>query len=351
MERRHYKNVRLSQFARHLMAEWRRLKLPTSNDSIVVAVSGGADSTALLLGIEELSAKGKLSLHVRVAHLDHGLRAASRKDAKFVKTLGQELGFEVTVGRADVKERAQKTGDNLEQAARRERYQFLERTARRKGARYVLTGHTMDDQAETVLLRLMRGSSSLGLGAMEALRPIHKGSDIQLARLLLDVRRSETEDYCRRRKTAVLTDEMNEDQRFARVRVRTQLLPLMHSFNNRIVEALSRTAGLLREDSDELIERATDLLLSAIIPPDKSQTELTPLDVNILAKASSPVRRRALRLWISENQGHTRRLEMAHLKAVERLLLGNSGGRVVELPDGAKVRRRQGRLEFEAEND
>jgi tRNA(Ile)-lysidine synthase len=333
------------------MAEWRRLKLPTSNDSVLVAVSGGADSTALLLGIEELTAKGRLSLHVRVAHLDHGLRPSSRKDAKFVKTLGQQLGFEVTVGRAKVKELAHETGDNLEQAARRARYEFLERTARSKGARHVLTGHTMDDQAETVLLRLMRGSSSIGLGAMEAMRPIHKGSDIQLVRLLLGVRRSETEDYCRRRKIAVLTDEMNEDERFARVKVRTQLLPLMHSFNNRIVEALSRTAILLREDSEELIERATDLLLSAIIPSGKSQSKLTPLDVNILAKASSPVRRRALRLWISEAQGHTRRLEMAHLKAVEQLLLGKSGERVVELPGGVKVRRRQGRLEFEAEND
>src|SRR5215813_5968524 len=346
MARRHYKTARLSQFASQLMAEWRRLKLPISNDSVVVAVSGGADSTALLLGIEELSAKKKLSLHVHGAHLDHGLRPSSRQDAKFVKTLGQELGFEVTVGRAKVKELAQKSGDNLEQAARRARYQFLERTARSKGARYVLTGHTMDDQAETVLLRLMRGSSSVGLGAMEALRPIHKGSDIKLARLLLGVRHSETEDYCSRRKVAVLVDEMNDDEQFARVRVRKQLLPLMHSFNNRIVEALSRTAILMREDSEELIERATDLLLSAIVPPSKPQSKLTPLDVNILAKASSPVRRRALRLWISENQGHTRRLEMAHLKAVEKLLLGNSGGRVVELPDGAKVRRRQGRLEF-----
>ncbi len=351
MERTPHKTVRLSRFAGHIMTEWRRLKLPTSSDSVLVAVSGGPDSTALLLGIEELRAKGKLSLHVRVAHLDHGLRPESRKDAKLVKALGQELGFEVTVGRAQVKERAEETGDNLEQAARRARYEFLERTARSKGARFVLTGHTMDDQAETVLLRLMRGSSSIGLAAMEALRPIHKGSDIQLARLLLGVRRSETEDYCRRRKITVLTDEMNEDERFARVRVRKQLLPLMQSFNNRIVEALSRTAGLLREDSEELVERATDLLLSAVIPPSKPQSKLTPLDVNILAKASSPVRRRALRQWISENQGHTRRLEMAHLRAVEKLLLGNSGGRVVELPDGARVRRRQGRLEFEAEND
>jgi tRNA(Ile)-lysidine synthase len=186
---------------------------------------------------------------------------------------------------------------------------------------------------------------------MDAVRPIRKGSDVQLVRLLLGVRRSETEDYCRRRKTAVVADEMNEDERFSRVRVRKQLLPLMHSFNNRIVEALSRTAILLREDSDELVRSAAQLLKAATIPPSKATSKRAQLNVNLMANAASPVRRRALRLWISQAQGHTRRLEMVHLTAVEKLLEGRSGGRVVELPNGVKVRRRQGRLEFEAEND
>jgi tRNA(Ile)-lysidine synthase len=351
MERRHHKTDRLSLFARHLMVEWRRLKLPVSNETIVLAVSGGADSTGLLLGLQELSSAGKISVQICIAHLDHQLRAESRKDAKFVTALGQQFGYEVVVGRAKVKDIAHANGDNLEQAARRLRYDFLERTARRKRSCFVLTGHTMDDQAETVLLRLMRGSGGIGLSGMDVKRPISKGSEIQLVRLLLGVRRSETEDYCRSRKTAVLADEMNEDERFARVRVRKQLLPLMHSFNNRIVEALSRAANLLREDSDELVGNAADLLKAASIPPNNATSKVWPLDVYLLANAASPVRRRALRLWISEAQGHARRLEMVHLTAVEKLLQGTSGGRVVELPDGAKVRRRQGRLEFEAKND
>ncbi len=103
------------------------------------------------------------------------------------------------------------SSDNLEQAARDARYAFLERTAKKVSANYVLTAHTMDDQAETVLLRLMRGSAAAGLGGMDAIRPLAKDSSIKLARPLLWARRSDTEDYCRIRKIEFLFDEMNED--------------------------------------------------------------------------------------------------------------------------------------------
>jgi len=236
------------------------MNLPQSSEAILVAVSGGADSTALLLAIHELIDRGKLSLRVSVVHLDHGLRAASRKDAKWVSQLARELGFEAIIGHTKVRELAREEGDNLEQAARRARYEFFLRTAKKKGARFVLTAHTMDDQAETVLLRLMRGSASIGLSGMESLRPLEKGSKIQLARPLLWARRSDTEGYCKAQKREFLVDEMNSDDRFARVKVRKQLLPLMQSFNNRIVDALSRTATLLREDSAVLFSSASDLL-------------------------------------------------------------------------------------------
>src|SRR4029078_3280962 len=119
--------------------------------------------------------------------------------------------------------------------------------AKRVSANYVLTAHTMDDQAETVLMRLMRGSASPGLGGMESLRPVAQNSSIKLVRPLLWARRTDTEAYCRLRKIRFLSDEMNDDLSFARVKVRKQLLPLMQSFNNRIVEAISRTAPHLRE--------------------------------------------------------------------------------------------------------
>jgi tRNA(Ile)-lysidine synthase len=343
--------MRLNQFPRVLLAEWRKLRLPMSDETIVVAVSGGADSTALLLAIAELKTHHKLYVSVCVAHLDHGLRKSSRKDAKWVADLAAKLGFRSVIGRAKVAEDARADGDNLEQAARQARYAFLERTAKRVSANYVLTGHTMDDQAETVLMRLMRGSASPGLGGMEALRPLAKNSSIKLVRPLLWARRVETEAYCRLRKTEFLSDEMNDDQSFVRVKVRKQLLPLMQSFNNRIVEAISRTATQLREDGAVLVSDSDALLQRAAVSNEGDETKPPALDVKVLAGAPSALRRRALRQWLSNARGNTRRLEMVHLLAVEKLLEGNAGGRVVELPKGGRVRRRRNRLEFESEND
>lgn len=341
--------MRINQFSRMLLAEWRRLKLPTSDETVVVAVSGGADSTALLLAIEELKRSHKVYTGVCVAHLDHRLRKSSSKDAKWVADLSAKLEFKSIIGRA---KQLDETNENLEQAAREARYAFLERTAKRVSANYVLTAHTMDDQAETVLMRLMRGSASLGLGGMESLRPLAKSSSIKLVRPLLWARRSETENYCRLRRINFLSDEMNHDLTFARVKVRKQLLPLMQSFNNRIVEAISRTATQLREDgavlgndSDALLERA------AVSNEESGETKVPALDVKVLAGAPPALRRRALRQWLSNARGGTRRLEMVHLLAVEKLLEGNAGGRIAELPSGGKVRRSRNRLEFESEND
>src|SRR5215510_7526426 len=129
--------MRVNQFSRMLLTEWRKLKLPMSEEAVVVAVSGGADSTALLLAIEELRTYNKLYTGVCVAHLDHRLRKSSSKDAKWVADLSAKLGFRSVIGRAKVDE----TNDNLEQAARDARYAFLQRTAKRVSANYVLTGH------------------------------------------------------------------------------------------------------------------------------------------------------------------------------------------------------------------
>ncbi len=338
---------RVNQFSRLLLAEWRRLKLPMTDETVVVGVSGGADSTALLLALHELKSASKLSARICVAHLDHKLRKTSAQDARWVSALAASLGDDCVIGRSKVAEIARANHDNLEQAARQARYAFLERTAKRKSAKFVLTAHTMDDQAETVLMRLMRGSAGAGLGGMEATRPLTSNGSIQLVRPLLWARRSDTESYCRLRKAEFLVDETNSDPALSRVRVRQQLLPLMQSFNNRIVEALSRTAAQLREDravlfsgADELLQRASLSAEDQAIDEDDDETKTAPLNVKLLANEPPALRRRALRQWLSRARGSTRRLEMAHLVAVEKLLEGTAGGRTVELPGGGRVTRR-----------
>ena len=183
----------LSTLARRLLGEWRGKGWPARGESAVVAVSGGADSTALLLALEELTRAGLLALELTAAHLDHGLRGErAREDALWVGELAGALGFRFVGGRASVGAGARR--DNLEQAARRARYEFLAAAAREAGARAVLAAHTLDDQAETVLLRLLRGSGAEGLGGMSAERGLEGGGGVLLRRPLLSwERRADTE--------------------------------------------------------------------------------------------------------------------------------------------------------------
>lgn len=359
--------ARLSSFAANLLRAWQQLELPVSDATIIVAVSGGADSSALLLALDELIKRGKLRLTPVVAHLDHGLRKESRSDAEWVSKLTKSLGLEVAIARANLKQvlkkglntSAGKPERNLEQAARHARYEFLRKTALKKNSNFVLTAHTQDDQAETILMRLLRGSSAEGLGGISSVRPLTDGSNVMLVRPMISwARRTDTEDYCNRRQIEFRTDEMNNDQTFSRVRVRKQLLPLMKSFNNRIVEALNRTAILLNEDALALSDAAKQLLDLARRDSsdgssdgsggaDGNNETITPtLNVNVMSQAPAAIRRRALREWISQSRGNLRRIEMNHLVAVEKLLNGEKGGRVAELPGGMRVTRRRGKLEL-----
>jgi tRNA(Ile)-lysidine synthase len=315
------------------------MALPTENTTVVVGVSGGADSTALLLALDELIKNNKLHVKLVVAHLDHGLRKSSAADARWVTHLGKDLGHQVVIGKAQLKTTAGKPVANLEQAARLKRYDFLLRTANKYKSELVLTAHTLDDQAETVLLRLLRGSAAEGLSGTLAVRPLKDGSAVRLARPLVSwARRSDTEEYARILGVAFRVDEMNDDEAFSRVRIRKQLLPLMESFNSRIVEALSRTASLLGEDATALSDQAGKLLKLAAEQSKNIETKLPALSVKVLLQAPAAVRRRALRQWLAEGRGNLNRLEMNHLLAVEKLLTGR-GGSIVQLPGTFRVTR------------
>ena len=263
--------------------------------------------------------------------------------------ISHRLGYEVEIAQSNVKKRAKDTADNLEQAARRARYEFLERSALHSNAQLLLTAHTLDDQAETVLLNLLRGSGAEGLSGMEAVRSLNSPSEVLLARPLVTwARRADTEAYCRQRRVRFRVDEMNVDERFSRVRVRRQLLPLMQTFNGRIVEALARTAELLRADAGVLDQQAEALLSLAVGPAQNEKTETAAplLCVEVLARAPVATRRRALRKWISRGRGDLRRFELIHIIGIEKLLAGSRGGRIAELPGGATVRRKRGWLEL-----
>lgn len=325
------------------MEEWRRLKLPTDG-AAVVAVSGGADSVALLLALDELIKAAKLNIAAVVGHVDHRLRKTSPADARWVKDLATEIGHAVSISRVDVRKAAQRTADNLEQAARRARYTSFAALAQKRHARIVLTAHTADDQSETILLNLLRGSGADGLSGMQVVRPLKQNSKIVLARPLLSwAHRTDTEKYCRERKVEFRRDEMNEDETFVRVRIRRRLLPLLETFNPRIVEALTRTGDLLRADSAALDIAAQRLFELSVVDGSRNRNQMR---IDLLTTAPTALTRRALRLWLEKCRGDLRRLELVHIRAVESLVNENRGGRLIELPGGSTIGRKGKLLVF-----
>ncbi|MCC7438858.1 MAG: tRNA lysidine(34) synthetase TilS [Armatimonadetes bacterium] len=212
-------------------------------ESVLIAVSGGADSMALLEMVSRLAPL--LKLQVGIAHFDHELRGEeSRKDAAFVNEQARERGLKIFIGRAEVQRLATEQKLSLEDAARKARYQFLERVARRHGYSIILTGHTADDNAETLLMNLLRGSGVTGLAGIPPVRSLGRG--LILARPLLWAGRSEIREFVQQAGIQWREDESNQNTRFLRNRVRQELLPALQQFNPSIVSTLNSTADIMR---------------------------------------------------------------------------------------------------------
>ncbi|MEO6197086.1 MAG: tRNA lysidine(34) synthetase TilS [Dehalococcoidia bacterium] len=223
-----------------------------SGQRVIVAVSGGQDSTALLLILHRLA--DRLPLSITVGHFDHQLRSTADADAdrEFVRALSVSLAVPAQFGSADVRSIARRQKLSIEDAARRERYAFLGARADELGAASVVVGHTLDDRAETVLLHLIRGSGIEGLSAMAAQSPWPFGEGPRIIRPLLMLRREETLRYCRESGVEPRADATNDLPIATRNRVRAELVPLLRTFNPRIDEALVRLASSLVSDARAL---------------------------------------------------------------------------------------------------
>lgn len=277
---------------------------------VVVACSGGADSLALLaLAVDA-------DLEPVAVHVDHGLRPGSAAEADRVAAAAALLGAGFLAERAVVA-----PGADLEARARAARYDALERARRAVGATVVLVGHTADDQAETVLVNLLRGSGVRGLAGMPPRRDA-------IVRPLLAWRRTETRSWCVARGLEPLDDPMNDDPAFTRVRVRREVLPLLTAVAGRdVVPVMARQAALLRDEADVLDALGRTLLAEAGDPP----------DARVLARAEPAVARRAVRSWLGDPPPSS--AEVARVLAVAR-----GASRAAELVTGRRVTRSGQRL-------
>ena len=284
-------------------------------EKVVVAVSGGVDSMVLLDLLDHL--KERLGIELHVAHLDHQLRPESATDSDFVATAARRRGLPCARDRLDVAQYAGRERLSLEEAARSLRYRFLDQVAREVGSEKIALGHQASDQAETVLLRLLRGSGAAGLGGMELLR------DGRYLRPLLSFERAAVESYAAERGIAFREDASNADQRFARNRVRGALIPhLQQHYNPNIVQVLGRTAQILK-DEDHFLTAASRQALAAVV------AECAPhkiiLDAQGLLDYHIAIQRRIVRMLLqglSEREGP---FDFAGVEAVLGLLQRDSG--------------------------
>lgn len=322
----------LHRFVVATRAAIRRADLLPETGTVVVACSGGADSLALLAALRDLCGGPGTSfpaVRLHVAHLDHGLRGErGAADAEFVRGVAAAWGLPATIGGVGPAERAAWRG-SVEAAARQARYRFLRGVARDSGAAAIALGHTADDQAETVLLHLVRGS---GLDGLAGMRP--RAGD--LVRPLLDLWRRDTEAFCRARGLDYREDETNRDPRFLRNRVRHELLPLLATYQPRIRETLARNAPILARDAAYLDAAAADALLRTQVPA--VGDEAAALDRQALRDLPSALRARVLRRAIltagsADPDAH---LDVDSVIRLERVALDRNGARrTVELSTGA----------------
>jgi tRNA(Ile)-lysidine synthase len=239
--------------------------------NIVVALSGGADSVALFRAAVAAKARVAGRGEVRVAHLNHSLREESQADAEWVARLCRNFHVPCEISVTDVGTLAIKRGDGIEEAARAARYDFLLRVAGEHGARYVALAHTADDQIETVLHRILRGTGFSGLAGIPATRPLSDA--VTIVRPLLSLRRDAVVTYLDTLGQKFLEDASNRDPRFTRNRLRHVLLPhLRAEYNPDVEDALLRLA----HQADDLQRFITDLVVANCLKRISGDRELGP---------------------------------------------------------------------------
>jgi tRNA(Ile)-lysidine synthase len=294
----------------------KRYDMLVPGDRVLVAVSGGPDSVALLGALVAL-APG-LGVAVYAAHLNHGLRGEeSLRDQHCAEEVAARLGVPCVLGKSE----SIHAGPNLEERARRERYAFLTRAAAEQRCTKIATGHTCDDQAETLLMRLLRGTGSDGLAGIRAVR------DGRIIRPLIECSRSEVMEFLSAQRLPFCEDSSNRDRRFLRNRVRHELIPLLQSISPTAQRNLAAVAGLVTDEWEWLRQEDTRRLAAAV-------ADDGALAVSAVAAAERPLRLRLVRAWLRRQRGDLVGLSAAHFAGIVDLACGRRPNGRIRLPGG-----------------
>ncbi len=316
---------KLASLEKRVLETIRTYRMLAPGEHAVVAVSGGADSTALLLCLHALIPL--LGCNLTVAHLNHRLRGEEGdEDEAFVRRLSADLGLPYESENIEVKVEAAAEKQNLEQAAREKRYDFLRRVAEKSGAQKIAVGHTRNDQAETVLFRFLRGSGVEGLSA------IHPVVNDRVIRPLFECSRDRILQYLKQRECGYREDSSNTDLRYSRNRIRLELVPYLEKhFNPSLVPTLAREALLMRETWSYVQSKATQAF-SAMV---HSVEDGIVMKIEEIAALHPALQKQVLRCALRHCLGSLKGISLVHVESILSLCRhSQSGGRIL-LPHNA----------------
>jgi tRNA(Ile)-lysidine synthase len=304
-------------------------RLMANGQILLVAVSGGQDSVCLLHLLNQLQPILGIKLHV--AHLNHQLRGKeSDGDARYVARLATKLGIPATIEKRDVIAYQKERGLSLEEAAREVRYGFLAEVASTIGADSAAVGHTLDDQVETILLHLIRGTGTRGLRGLQPLTRWRLAEkELTVVRPLLDIRRGETGAYCQSFELHPRQDATNLSMEPLRNRVRLELLPLLKSYNPQVNDTLLRTAHIAGEDTAYL-EKEADRIWAQVAA---KQDGMIILGKKAVLKLAPVMQRYLMRLAIENLVGNLKDIEARHIEEMVQAL-NKPAGKQISLPYG-----------------
>ncbi len=310
----------------------------SGGEAVLVGFSGGPDSVCLLDVLDQLKAKYRFRLYV--AHFNHKLRGkSSEEDAQFAEEAVRRRKLIFISSSADVAAYADENKLSLEAAGRRLRYEFFRRSSFSVGATRVALGHTADDQAETMLMRLIRGAGPEGLAGIPPIRPLDKNSNLLIIRPLIGTWRSEIMEYVEEKKLEVRIDKSNQSLEFFRNRVRLELIPhIEREFNPLIKQRLVSAAAALSTDNDFLATESDLLAQETLLERHKGWILF---DARMLAQLHPALRKRIISRLVSLAHPEPPMLEAPHFAAAEKALAAGGGrldlpGRLIlEVSEGA----------------
>jgi tRNA(Ile)-lysidine synthase len=299
-----------------------------NDERIVVALSGGPDSTALLVALSQIASR--FCIHLIVAHFNHGLRGNDAdEDESFSRKLAERLGWAFITKKMQVK--TVKKGISPEDYYRQQRYEFLEEVAHNHHARKIALGHNLQDQAETVLLHLLRGSGPEGLQGILPLR------DAKFIRPLIEVTREEIISFLKVSKTPYRIDTSNENKLHLRNKIRLDLLPyLRNEFNPKIVEILAQTADIFREENKYIKDCTGKALKSTCI---KKSKNIITINIEYLCLLPLAIRRRLLKVLLEDFSPKKNGISFLHINSICQFIRNCESGKKISLPFGIQARR------------